>query len=136
MQIEMLKAKLHQACITDANVDYEGSFGIDTELMDAVGMLPYEKVLISNLNNGNRFETYVIPEPAGSRRMCLQGAAAWLGAVGDRVIIMSFCTVDEALVRKGKFKPCILRLDENNNPVSSISSVTASTDKVPTLKSC
>ena len=78
MKIKMLKSKLHQACVTDSNVEYEGSFGIDSELMDAVGFYPYEKVLIANIANGNRFETYVIPEAAGSRRMVLNGAAALL----------------------------------------------------------
>ncbi len=117
MQIEMLKGKLHQACVTHADVNYEGSFGIDTELMEAVGLYPYEKVLISNINTGTRLETYVIPEAFGSRRMTLNGAAARLGAVGDRVIIMSFCMVDASIVREGKFKPRVLRLDENNDPI-------------------
>ncbi|MHC4695301.1 MAG: aspartate 1-decarboxylase [Planctomycetota bacterium] len=117
MQVEMLKAKLHQACITDGNVNYEGSFGIDTELMEAVGLYPYEKVLIANINNGSRLETYVIPEPFGSRRMVLNGAAARHGSAGDRVIIMSFCMVEESAVREGRHKPRVLRLDENNDPV-------------------
>ncbi len=118
MKIEMLKSKLFQACVTHADVHYEGSFGIDTELMDAVGLRAYEKVLISNINNGSRLETYVIPEPLGSRRMVLNGAAARLGAVGDRVIIMSFCQVEESDVLSGSFKPRMLWLDENNGPVS------------------
>jgi len=117
MKIEMLKAKLHQVCITHSDVNYEGSFGIDAELMEAVGLCPYEKVLVANINNGNRLETYVIPEPFGSRRMVLNGAAARLGSAGDRVIIMSFCHVDEAVVREGRYKPRILRLDEHNDPV-------------------
>ena len=117
MQIEMLKAKLHRACVTHANVNYEGSFGIDTELMEAVGLYPYEKVLVANINNGTRLETYIIPEPFGSRRMTLNGAAARLGAVGDRVIVMAFCRIDESIVREGKYKPRILRLDEHNEPV-------------------
>ena len=117
MKLEMLKAKLFQARVTDANVEYEGSFGIDSELMEAVGLHPYEKVLISNINTGTRLETYVIAEAFGSRRMTLNGAAARLGAVGDRVIIMSFCMVDASIVREGKFKPRILRLDENHDPI-------------------
>ena len=117
MKLEMLKAKLFQARVTDANVEYEGSFGIDTELMEAVGLHPYEKVLISNINNGHRLETYVIATPFGSRQMVLNGAAARLGAVGDRVIIMAFCHVDEAEVREGRFHPRILCLDENNDPI-------------------
>ncbi len=114
-QIEILKSKLHKACVTHADIEYEGSFGIDTELMELVGFYPYEKVLISNINNGSRLETYVIPEPAGSRRMVLNGAAAHHGEAGDRVIIMSFNLVDEAIIREGKYRPKIARLDEHNN---------------------
>ena len=114
--IQMLKSKLHKACVTDADVEYEGSFGIDSELMAYVGLIPYEKVLISNINNGHRLETYVIPEPHGSRRMILNGAAARLGASGDRVIIMSFCQVEESAVREGRFRPRILTLDGRNDP--------------------
>ena len=65
MKLEMLKSKLFQGCVTHADVDYEGSFGIDTELMEAVGLYPYEKVLVANIANGSRLETYVIPEPFG-----------------------------------------------------------------------
>lgn len=117
MRLEMLKSKLHQACITHADVNYEGSLGIDTELMEAVGLVPYEKVLVSNINNGSRLETYAIPEPFGSRRMVLNGAAARLGAVGDRIIIMSFGHVEEAVVREGRHRPKVMRLDERNEPV-------------------
>jgi len=117
----MLKSKLHQARITDANVEYEGSLGIDVELMEAVGLLPYEKILVANINNGSRLETYAISEPFGSRRIVLNGAAARLGAIGDRIIIMSFCSVDEAEVREGRFKPKVIRLDENNEPTQRTS---------------
>jgi aspartate 1-decarboxylase len=117
MKLEMLKSKLHQACITQADVDYEGSLGIDVELMEAVGIQPYEKVLVANINNGSRLETYAIAEPFGSRRMVLNGAAARHGSVGDRIIVMSFCHVDSALVKDGRFRPRVLRLDERNEPV-------------------
>jgi aspartate 1-decarboxylase len=120
MKIEMLKAKLHQACVTHADVEYEGSLGIDVELMEAVGLYPYEKVLVANINNGSRLETYVIAEPFGSRRIVLNGAAARLGSVGHRVIIMSFCWVDEVEVRAGRYKPRVIRLDEHNEPVTPI----------------
>lgn len=119
MKLEMLRAKLHQACVTDANAEYEGSLGIDCELMEAVGLYPYEKVLLANINNGSRLETYAIPEPYGSRRIVPNGAAARLASVGDRVIIMSFCSVEEAEVREGRFHPRVLRLDEHNEPVST-----------------
>ncbi|MFQ5461803.1 MAG: aspartate 1-decarboxylase [Phycisphaerae bacterium] len=121
MNLDMLKSKLHQACVTDANVMYEGSMGIDRELMEAVGLYRYEKILVSNMNNGSRLETYVIPEPFGSRKIVLNGAAARLGAVGDRVIIMSFCAVEESQVRDGSYKPNVIRLDENNDPVDVLS---------------
>lgn len=121
MNLEMLKSKLHQACITHADVDYEGSFGIDSELMKAVGIYPYEKVLVANINNGSRLETYVIPEPFGSRRMVLNGAAARLGSVGDRIIIMAFCQVDSDTVREGKHHPRVMRLNEHNEPVDWMS---------------
>lgn len=118
MKVQMLKSKLHQARITDADVEYEGSLGIDVELMDAVGIHPYEKVLVSNINNGSRLETYAIPEAPGSRAIVLNGAAARLGAVGDRIIIMSFCWLDDADVRKSKHGPRIIRLDEHNEPLT------------------
>ncbi|MFQ5493963.1 MAG: aspartate 1-decarboxylase [Phycisphaerae bacterium] len=120
MKLEMLKSKLHQACITHADVDYEGSFGIDVELMEAVGLCPHEKVLVANINNGNRLETYVIPERFGSRRMVLNGAAARLGSVGDRVIVMAFAWVAEEDVRSGRHRPRIVRLDRRNEPVHPI----------------
>ena len=120
MKLEMLKSKLHQACVTHSDVYYEGSLGIDTELMEAVAIYPYEKVLVSNINNGARFETYVIPEPFGSRRIILNGAAARLGAVGDRIIIMSFAWVSESDVRDGRYRPRVLRLDEHNEPIHRI----------------
>ncbi len=122
MKIEVLRAKLHRACITQADVDYEGSLGIDIELMEAVGLYPYEKVLVGNINNGSRLETYAIAEPFGSRRMVLNGAAARLGSVGDRIIVMSYCWLDEAIVREGKHRPRILRLDEHNEPIRRIPS--------------
>ncbi len=126
MKLEMLKSKLHQACVTDANAEYEGSLGIDVELMEAVGLHPYEKVLLANITNGSRLETYVISEPFGSRRIVPNGAAARLASVGDRVIIMSFCLVDESDVREGRYRPRILRLDENNDPVQAVAPVARS----------
>lgn len=120
MRIEILKSKLHQACVTQADLHYEGSLGVDVELMEAVGLYPHEKILVSNMSNGERLETYVIPEPFGSRRIILNGAAARKGAVGDRVIIMSFCHLDEAVVREGKHRPRVMRLDEHNEPILPI----------------
>lgn len=120
MKLMMLKSKLHHACVTHADVHYEGSLGIDTELLEAVALYPFEKILVGNVNNGERFETYVIPEPFGSRRIILNGATARLGVVGDRLIIMSFCQVREVDVREGRHRPRVLRLDDNNDPVHRI----------------
>lgn len=114
----MLRAKIHQACITQSDIEYEGSLGIDRELMDLVRLYPYEKILVANIANGSRLETYVIPEPPGSRRMVLNGAAARHGNVGDRIIVMAFGWADERVVRLGRVKPRIIRVDERNNPVA------------------
>jgi aspartate 1-decarboxylase len=134
MKLEMLKAKLHHARVTDANVEYEGSLGIDIELMEAVGLYPYEKVLVANINNGSRLETYAITEPFGSRRMVLNGAAARLGSIGDRIIIMSFCWVDESDVREGRYCPRVIRLDEHNEPVTRMPEASAPQDLASVLE--
>ena len=108
----LLKAELHNARVTDANVDYEGSLTIDRDLMDAVKILPYEKILLANIQNGSRIETYAIPGERGKGTICLNGATAHCGAVGDRVTIFTFCSIptDEAVAHR----PLILRLDESN----------------------
>jgi aspartate 1-decarboxylase len=103
------------ATVTESNLAYEGSITIDKELMDLVEILPYEQVMISNMNNGERFETYVIPGRAGSREFCLNGPTARKGAVGDRIIIFAYCYLAEDDIKD--FKPKILRLDEKNNPI-------------------
>lgn len=118
MTVHMLKSKLHEACVTQADLAYEGSLGIDVELMELVGLYPYEKILVSNLSNGARFETYTIAESFGSRRIVLNGAAARLGVVGDRIIIMAFAEVDEADVKAGQHRPLVVHLDARNEPVS------------------
>jgi aspartate 1-decarboxylase len=125
MQIEMLRSKLHQACVTQAEPYYEGSLGIDAELMKAVGIYEHQKLLVSNINTGQRFETYAIAEPFGSRRIGLNGAAARLGCIGDRIIIMTYAFIDDAIVREGRYHPRVLRLDERNNPVTPLSAPTS-----------
>jgi aspartate 1-decarboxylase len=110
-----LRSKIHMATVTESNLSYEGSITIDREIMDRAGILPYEQVMISNLNNGERFETYVIPGKPGSREFCLNGPTARKGIVGDRIIIFSYCYLGEQEI-KG-FLPVIVRLDEKNNPV-------------------
>ena len=95
MQVHILRSKILRAEVTDARLDYEGSLAIDTDLMTRVGILPFERILVGNLANGNRFETYAIPAPAGSQVICLNGAAAHLGRKGDLIVIMTFALMTE-----------------------------------------
>ena len=90
----MFKSKLHRARITQADLYYEGSLTIDEDLRDAADLRAYEKVSVVNINNGERFETYVIPGTRGNREICLNGAAARKGQIGDDVIIISYTTMD------------------------------------------
>lgn len=96
MLVTLLKSKIHRAEVTDSSLHYEGSLGIDGELLDMVGIRPFEKILVGNINNGERFETYAIPVARGSRSIVLNGAAARKGAVGDRLVILCWCQVSEA----------------------------------------
>src|SRR5690242_11396521 len=90
MQMTLLKSKIHRAAVTGASLDYEGSLTISADLAESVGLMPYEKILVANLNNGERFETYVIYGPARRGIIELNGATAHLGKMGDRITIMSF----------------------------------------------
>jgi len=110
-----LRAKLHKATVTDANLEYEGSITVDEDLMDLVGVSPYEFVLISNMNNGERFETYVIPGPRGKGDMCLNGSAARKGLKGDRVILFALSYVKDEEI--GTVKPKIVTLGPDNKPI-------------------
>ena len=114
----MMKAKLHRATVTEANLNYVGSITIDEDLLDAVDMLPNEKVKIVNNNNGARFETYIIPGKRGSGVICLNGAAARLVQVGDKVIIISYGLIEEANVRN--HQPKVAVLDEHNTIVDML----------------
>ena len=115
MQITVLKSKIHHARVTGVDASYEGSIVVDTDLMEEVGLHQYEKVLVSNLDNGNRFETYAIAGEPGSRAVMLNGAAAHLGQVGDRVIIFAFSQIPEPELQS--FTPKIIQLDEKNHVV-------------------
>jgi aspartate 1-decarboxylase len=112
MLVKVLKSKLHRATVTDAKLHYPGSIAIDTELMDAVGILPYEAVLVADLNNGNRVETYAVGAEAGSGQIVILGAAAKLIKPKDLVIILAFgyCSPEEAR----DLKPKVAVLNENN----------------------
>ena len=106
MLITLLKAKLHRIRATEANIDYEGSLTLDPDDMEAVGIVPYERILVADVENGNRFETYAIAGPRGSHVCCLNGAAAHKGKVGDRLIVMAFAqmTPEEAAGWQPKVK--------------------------------
>jgi len=95
MTLTLLKSKLHRIRVTEACLDYEGSLTLDPDDMEAVGILPYEKILCADVENGNRFETYAIEGKRGSHVCCLNGAAAHKGQVGDRLIVMSFAQMSE-----------------------------------------
>ncbi|EIJ78653.1 aspartate alpha-decarboxylase [Bacillus methanolicus PB1] len=111
----MMNAKIHRARVTEANLNYVGSITIDEDILDAVGMVPNEKVQIVNNNNGARFETYIIPGKRGSGVVCLNGAAARLVQEGDVVIIISYVMVHEEKVKS--HKPKVAIMDENNKIV-------------------
>jgi aspartate 1-decarboxylase len=113
MQITILKAKIHRAKITQADLNYVGSITIDEHLMTESGILEYEKVKIVNINNGNRFETYVIKGDKNSGIVCVNGAAARLVSVGDIIIVMCYCHLDPQEV--ALHKPKILLMNENNS---------------------
>jgi len=117
MFVKILKSKLHRATVTDTKLHYPGSIEIDSALMEAAGILPYESVLVADINNGNRLETYVVPAEANSGQVVMLGAAARLIKPKDIVIILSFgfFTPEQAK----EFKPKIVILDENNKIKSS-----------------
>ena len=113
MLVYLLKSKIHRAQVTGANTAYEGSLTIDRDFMDKVGLLPYEKILCSNLANAARFETYAIPGDRASGDIILNGAAAHLGRPGDRLTIMSFTQVHASKARS--WKPRVIVLGDNNS---------------------
>jgi len=113
MQIELLKSKIHRAKITEANLNYIGSITIDENLMDAANLLPYEKVTIADINNGERFDTYVIKGERGSGKIGINGAAAHKVAVGDLIIIMAYASMDFEEAKK--FTPAVVFPDSATN---------------------
>ena len=115
MQLTLLKSKIHRATVTGASLDYEGSLTVSADLAELVGLIPREKILVANLSNGERFETYAIYGPARQGIIELNGATAHLGKIGDRVTIMSFARAprEEAALHK----PRILVLNKKNEIV-------------------
>lgn len=114
MQIELLKCKIHRATVTDANLNYEGSITLDKALMDAAGILPFEKVGILDINNGARFDTYVIEGKPNSGTICLNGAAARMVQKGDLVIIVSYVSLTPEEAKS--WKPTVVKVDSQNRP--------------------
>jgi len=108
----MLKSKIHRATITESNIEYEGSLTIDEAIIEAAGILPYEQVMVSNLNNGERFETYIIPGKRDSGIVCLNGPTARKGVVGDEIIVFCYCYCTEEELKD--FSTRIVRLDKDN----------------------
>lgn len=110
--IEILKSKIHRAVVTDANLNYEGSITIYKELMEAVNIHEFEKVAVVDINNGQRFETYVIKGENKNNSICLNGAAARLVSIGDKIIIMAYRYMDENSLQN--YKPTVILVDECN----------------------
>ncbi len=116
MLITVLKSKLHRVAVTGGHVDYEGSLAIDSDLARMAGFCEYERILVGNMANGERFETYVILAPGGSGEIVLNGATAHLGKPGDLLTIMSFAQIDSA--QADSHKPTVVRVGAGNTPIT------------------
>ena len=121
MQRTMLQSKIHRATVTDANLNYEGSITVDEMLMEKANLIPFEQVHIYNINNGERFQTYVIPGPRNSGTICLNGAAARKVAKGDLIIIANYVTMDAEEVKH--HSPKLVYVDSQNRLVPKIAAV-------------
>ncbi|RKX19516.1 MAG: aspartate 1-decarboxylase [Candidatus Zixiibacteriota bacterium] len=117
MLISVYNSKIHRAVVTEANLNYEGSLTIDTDLMKAAGIAPFEKVHVLNVTNGNRLVTYAIEGEAGSGVICLNGAAAHKGQIGDIVIVICYGLMDEN--ETSGHRPKIILVDQNNKIIKS-----------------
>ena len=112
MKVTMLKGKIHRATVVQAELDYVGSITVDKDLLEASGIYEYEKVQIVDVNNGSRFETYTIAGERGSGMICLNGAAARCVSTGDKIILMSYCELDENEVKD--HRPKVVFVDDKN----------------------
>jgi aspartate 1-decarboxylase len=119
----MFKSKIHRAVVTQAELYYEGSLTVDSDLLREADLLEYEKVSVVNVNNGERFETYLLAGEPGSGVICLNGAAARKGSVGDEVIIISYASMSEEEARV--YKPTVILVDKKNTIVSKTHAMTA-----------
>ena len=110
----MLKSKIHRATLTGTELDYEGSITVDQDILSKAEILPNEQIHVLNVNNGARFVTYAIAAPGGSGKVILNGAAARLGSPGDRIIVLSYCLLDEEEVKRSR--PRLVFVDDGNRP--------------------
>lgn len=117
MFIHLFRSKIHRVTVTEANLNYMGSITIDENLLDASGILPHEKVQIVNINNGERFETYVIKGERGSGQICLNGPAARRVQLGDKVIIIAYAML--TLEESKTFSPTMVFVDDSNQVVKN-----------------
>jgi aspartate 1-decarboxylase len=120
MQVTLLKSKIHRAKVTSISPDYSGSLSIDRTLMEAAGFLNHEKILVGNISNGERFETYCIPAPAGSGEIALNGAAAHKGKPGDLLVIITFIQLDPE--EASAWEPRLVIIEDNNTKFKMITS--------------
>ena len=118
MLITMLHSKIHRATVTHCELHYNGSMGVDSDYLDRAGMIHGQQIDVLNINNGNRFTTYLIAEPHGSKRFGIYGAAAQLATPGDKVIIIAYAQMEPAEAKA--YEPTVIILDDNNNFVSEI----------------
>ena len=118
MLITMLHSKIHRATVTHCELHYNGSMGVDSDYLDRAGMIHGQQIDVLNINNGNRFTTYLIAEPHGSKRFGIYGAAAHLATPGDKVIIIAYAQMEPAEAKA--YEPTVIILDDNNNFVSEI----------------
>lgn len=116
-----LKAKLHHLCVTESQLNYMGSMTFDPDFLEAAGIQPFEKVLVANLRNGERFETYAIAGERGSKIVCLNGATAHKGQVGDQVIVFTFCMLQDDEIKT--HKPRVVVFDGKKNEIVRSSSI-------------
>ena len=126
MRLDMLYSKIHRATVTDANLNYVGSITIDEELLEASAMRVGQKVEIVNINNGERFSTYVIKGERGSRDMCLNGAAARKVEIGDKIIVIAYASYTQEELKN--YKPTVVIVDDNNN-IEAITNELIGSDK-------
>lgn len=120
MRRRLMKSKIHRATITSADLHYEGSLTLDTDLMAAADLVDYEEIQVVNVNNGSRFTTYVIPGPAGSGVLQLNGAAARLGMPGDVVILIAYADVED--VEVPHFRPSVVFVNADNRAMPQVAS--------------